>query len=86
MAAPNMNAFTERVIGSIRREALDHFLLFSEKQVRTIIGDYVEYYNHQRLHQGTGSIPISFVQSDGGIIKKGQILGGLHHHYYQSSA
>ena len=43
VAAPNMNAFTERLIGSIGREALDHFLLFSERQIRTIIAEYVPY-------------------------------------------
>ena len=45
-----MNAYTQRAIGSIRQEALDNFLLFSEKQVRKIILEYVEYYNHQRPH------------------------------------
>lgn len=56
-AAPNMNAYTERVIGSIRREALDHFLLFSGKQVWNIIREYVEYYNSHRPHQGINTIP-----------------------------
>ena len=49
-AAPNMNAYTERVIGSIRREALAHLLLFSEKQVRRIVEEYIDYYNHLHPH------------------------------------
>jgi len=43
-----MNAYIERIIGSIRREALDHFLLISEKQVRKIVQEYIDYYNHYR--------------------------------------
>ena len=50
--APNMNAYVERLNGSIRREALDHFLLFSEKQIRKIVKSYVNYYNYFRPHQG----------------------------------
>jgi putative transposase len=83
---PNMNAFVERLNGSIRREAFDHFLLFSEKQVRKIIQSYVKYYNRQRPHQGINGIPAEERYSSTGIIKKDQILGGLHHHYYRSSA
>jgi putative transposase len=79
---PNMNAYTERLIGSIRKEALDHYLLFSEKQVRKIIKEYVNYYNPQ----GTGRIPERVVTSTTGIIKTESILGGLHHNYYRSSA
>jgi len=52
-----MNSFVERVNGTIRREALDHFLLFSEKQVRQIIKKCVVYYNTQRTHQGIDKIP-----------------------------
>lgn len=85
-AAPNMNAYTERVIGSIRREALDHFLLFSRKQVWNIIREYVEYYNIHRPHQGINTIPDGKHLSGTGNILKDQILGGLHHHYYRSSA
>jgi putative transposase len=84
--SPNMNAFTERVIGTIRREALDHFLLFSERQVRKIIKKYVDYYNKYRTHQGINRVPNGFCSTSHGIIKKKSILGGLHHHYYRSSA
>ena len=85
-AAPNMNAYTERVVGTIRREALDHFLLFTEKQVRNIIRQYVEYYNHQRPQQEINKIPVEKKVLSSGNIQKDQILGGLHHNYYRSSA
>ena len=52
-----MNDYVERVNGTIRREALDHFLLFSEKQVRKIVKEYMDYYNLQRPHQGINTIP-----------------------------
>jgi transposase InsO family protein len=81
-----MNAYTERVIGTIRREALDHFLLFSEKQIRKVLTEYIYYYNHLRPHQGIDRIPEGGHISGFGNIRKKQILGGLHYHYYRSSA
>ena len=84
--APNMNAYVERLNGSIRREALDHFLLFSEKQIQKIIWEYVEYYYHQRPHQGVGRIPDPQQQFSLGKIRKEPVLGGLHHSYYRSGA
>lgn len=54
-----MNAYVERLNETIRREVLDHFLLFSEKQVRNIIKEYVNYYNYLRPHQGIDRIPES---------------------------
>ena len=83
---PNMNAYVERLNGSIRREALDHFLLFSEKQIRKITSEFVEYYNNQRMHQGINKIPDAEIMEKSGVIKKMKILSGLHHHYYRSSA
>jgi putative transposase len=85
-SAPNMNAFVERLNGTIRREALDHFLLFSKKQVMKIVKEYVDYYNHQRPHQGLNKIPAGEIYPTTGIIKRERILGGLHHQYYRSSA
>jgi len=76
----------ERLNGAIRREALDHFLLFSEKQIRKIIHDYVDYYNHQRPHQGIGEIPDPNLNPGIGRVRKEPVLGGLHHTYYRSSA
>ncbi len=86
LASPNMNAYTERVIGTIRREALDHFLLFSEKQIRNIIKNYVDYYNNYRPHQGINRIPNGYSANTTGVIKSKSILGGIHHHYFRSSA
>ena len=85
-ASLNMNAYTERVIGTIRREALDHFLLFSEKQIRNIITNYVGYYNKYRPHQGINRIPDGESTNTTGVIKNESILGGIHHPYFGSSA
>jgi putative transposase len=81
-----MNAYVERSNGTIRREDLDHFILFSEKQVRNIVSEFVKYYNKQRMHQGIDKIPDTEIVESSGVIKKAQILSGLHHHYYRSSA
>ena len=52
VSAPNMNSIAERFVGSVRREALNFFLLLSEKQIRGILTEYIEYYNALRPHQG----------------------------------
>ena len=84
--SPNMNAFVERLNGTIRREALNHFLLFSEKQVRKIISEFIAYYNNKRIHQGVNKIPNAEIQVNSRNIRTLPVLSGLHHHYYRSSA
>jgi len=86
IASPNMNTYVERLNGSIRREVLDHFLLITEKQIRKIISEYIDYYNNYRMHQGIGKTPVPLDFPEIGVIKKKSILGGLHHHYFRSSA
>jgi len=81
-----MNAFVERFNGSIRREALNHFLLFSENQVQKIVKSYVNYYNHQRPHQTIRGIPEGNLPQVSGVIRREKILGGLHYNYYRSNA
>ena len=80
--APNMNAYAERLNGSVRREAIDHFLLIFQK----IIREYVNYHNHQRPHQGPGRIPDPQQQIAYGKTGKEPVLRGLHNTYYRSSA
>ena len=85
--APNMNAIAERFIGSVRREALDYFLLISEKQVLNILRAYIDYYNSKRLHQGLEqNIPQGFEAQKCGKVRKTPILGGLYYHYERRAA
>ena len=81
-----MNAFAERLNGTIKREAFAYFLLISEKQVRNIVSEFVEDYNIQRMSQEIDKIPDAETQEKSGVIRKKQILGGLFHHCYRSSA
>ena len=46
--APRANAVAERVIGTLRRECLDHVILLDERHLRAILAEYVDYYNHDR--------------------------------------
>ena len=52
--SPWQNGFAERVIGSIRRECLDHLIVFNEKGLRQVLAQYVTYYHGSRTHLGLG--------------------------------
>src|SRR5437899_6929385 len=61
---PRANAVCERFLGSVRRECLDHFLIFHEKQCCRLLKAYVVYFNHARPHQGIQQqIPVPSVLS-----------------------
>ena len=87
--APKANAICEWIIGSLKRECLDHMLIWHRSQVRRLVKAYAAYYNLARLHQGINQrIPEHYDQcqhsmtrySQASIISK-PVLGGLHHHY-----
>jgi transposase InsO family protein len=80
--SPWQNGFAERLIGSIRRECLDHIIVFSEAHLRRILKSYADYYNSVRTHRSLHKdAPISRPIHQTGIIRSHPILGGLHHHY-----
>ena len=81
-ASPWQNGYAERLIGSIRRECLDHVIVFGEKHLRRILRDYARYYNVIRTHRSLNKdAPVSRPVQRTGIISSRPILGGLHHHY-----
>ncbi|MEV8064389.1 integrase core domain-containing protein, partial [Streptomyces antimycoticus] len=55
--APRMNAHCERIIGSIRREVLDHLLIMNEAHARHVLAAYERHYNQHRPHQARNQLP-----------------------------
>jgi transposase InsO family protein len=81
-ASPWQNGFAERLIGSIRRECVDHFIILGEAHLRRILQTYAGYYNNIRTHRSLDKdAPVSRPVQRTGIISSRPILGGLHHHY-----
>ena len=81
-ASPWQNGFAERLIGSIRRECVDHFIVLGEAHLRRILQTYARYYNVIRTHWSLDKdAPVSRPVQRIGSIKSHAILGGLHHHY-----
>jgi transposase InsO family protein len=81
-ASPWQNGFAERLIGSIRRECLDHLVILGEGHLRRILRTYACYYNQIRTHRSLDKDAPAFrpVQRVGAI-RSNAILGRLHHHY-----
>jgi len=80
--SPWLNGHAERLIGSIRRECLDHVVVFGEKYLRYILLSYMKYYNGTRTHLSLNKdAPIPRAVQAVGRILPTPILGGLHHHY-----
>src|SRR5450756_112291 len=80
--SPWQNGYAERLIGSIRRECLDHVVVFGERHLRHVLLSYMNHYNEARTHlsldkDATTSRP---VQRAGHILCR-PVLGGLHHQY-----
>ncbi len=87
--SPWQNPYVERVIGSIRRECLDHLIIFNERHLRRVLSSYVDYYHHTRTHLSLDKdCPHSrLVQppESGRVIALPQV-GGLHHRYERLAA
>jgi transposase InsO family protein len=80
--SPWQNCFAERLIGSIRRECVDHLVVFGERHLRQILRSYALYYNEMRTHRSLNKdAPLPRpVQPNGRIICHA-LVGGLHHQY-----
>jgi transposase InsO family protein len=81
-ASPWPNAYAERLIGSIRRECVDHLIVLGESHLRRILRSYARYYNGTRTHRSLGKDAPHFREIQRvGAIRSEAVLGGLHHHY-----
>jgi transposase InsO family protein len=80
--SPWQNGFAERLIGSMRREYVDHLIVLGEVHLRRILRAYARYYNDIRTHRSLNKdAPVSRPVQQTGIISSRPILGGLHHDY-----
>ena len=80
--SPWQNGYAERVIGSIRRDCLDHVVIFGERHLHHLLQSYQRYYNEARTHLSLHKdAPVSREVRAVGRVISVPILGGLHHQY-----
>lgn len=84
--SPWQNAYVERLNGSIRRECLDHVIIWNERHLARLLSSYFEYYNEARTHLGLDKEtpkcrPISKRASPSSRLVELPRVGGLHHRY-----
>ena len=82
--SPRQNPFVERIIGSIRRDCLDHVIVLSERHLRRTLRDYFNYYHTCRTHLSLNKDPPETRTVElpelGNIVAFPRV-GGLHHRY-----
>ncbi|MGB5742873.1 MAG: integrase core domain-containing protein, partial [Sedimenticolaceae bacterium] len=87
--SPWQNPFVERVIGSIRRECLDHVIVLNERHLRRILRQYFGYYQSCRTHLSLSKDspkPRAIQPPGSGKVVAFPCVGGLHHHYRRLAA
>jgi transposase InsO family protein len=87
--SPWQNGYAERVIGTIRRECLDHVIVFGAEHLRRILAEYFEYYHRSRTHLGLEKdcpVPRAVQPREVGEVVALPVLGGLHHRYLRRAA
>src|SRR5919198_1294926 len=87
--APWQNPYVERLIGSVRRECLDHFIVWNRRSLRQILQSYFAYYQHARTHLALGKDapePRTVEPPDHGRMLAIPQVGGLHHRYERGAA
>jgi transposase InsO family protein len=87
--SPWQNPFVERMIGSIRRECLDHIIAVDERHLRRVLREYLAYYHEARCRLALGKdapIPRPVEPPSMGRVVSLPVLGGLHHRYARRAA
>jgi transposase InsO family protein len=87
--SPWQNPFVERVIGTIRRESLDHVIVWNERSLRRTLRVYLAYYHHWRTHLALDKDapdPRATQSPDHGAVVECAHVGGLHHYYERRAA
>ena len=87
--SPWQNAYVERIIGSIRRECLDHVIVLDERHLRRVLSAYFEYHHQSRTHLSLGKDcpePRSIQPPSAGTVIAFPQVGGLHHRYERRAA
>jgi transposase InsO family protein len=80
--SPWQNGYAERLIGSIRRECVDHVVVLGERHLYHVLQSYLQYYNETRTHLSLDKdAPIPRAVEAVGRILSRPVLGGLHHQY-----
>ena len=87
--SPWQNPYVERLIGSVKRECLDHLIILNERHLRRILGSYLDYYHGSRTHLSLGKDrpdgrPVQPAGS--GTVVSLPKVGGLHHRYERLAA
>jgi len=87
--SPNLNAWAERFVRSIKEECLDRMIFFGERALRRAIREYIAHYHRERNHQGLGNQliePGEGVGSGEGVVVCRERLGGLLRYYHRRAA
>ena len=86
--SPNLNAYAERFVRTIKESCLERMILFGESSLRKAMHEFVEHYHHERNHQGLGN---RLIMKEGPCLATGRIkcrrrLGGMLNFYYRQAA
>jgi putative transposase len=87
--SPWQNPYVERLIGTLRRDCLDHIVVLNENHLRRLLRDYLLYYHHARTHLSLDKDspePRPVEHPDRGRIVETPMVGGLHHRYTRQAA
>ncbi len=87
--SPNLNAYAERWVRSVKEECLSRLVLFSEASLRRALNEFVAHYHAERNHQGRGNVllfPVSVDTRDVGAVQCRERLGGLLRYYHRQAA
>lgn len=89
--SPNLNAFAERWVQSLRVECLDHFVILGERHLDHLVSEYIDYYHRHRPHQGNDNdtldpAPRPIAIQEGDRVLCEERLGGLLKHYHRQAA
>jgi putative transposase len=87
--SPNLNAYAERWVRSVKEECLSKVILFGERSLRRALGEYVEHYHAERNHQGKGNVllfPCGTIIRPDEPVQCRQRLGGLLRYYHRQAA